>query len=179
MRSIRFEIGVLTLSLIVSLTFYFPTFEYGMVSDFLGWILKYREGGWPDIIHSFNYNGLHPFFHLVNFSFYKLFGLNAFCWYVFFGILHGVNGYLVFKIAYRIARHIEQPPLLTAATAGLLFLLIPYQMEPVTWKACLHYLMSVCLFSIGFLNLFRWADSRKKIYLLFYFFSFILALLTF
>ena len=178
MRSIRYEIGVLTLSLIISLTFYFPTFEYGMVSDFLGWIIKYRAGNLSDFIHSFGYNGLHPFFHLINYTFYKLFGLNAFYWYVFFGVLHGVNGYLVFKIAYRIANHIKQPPLLTAATAGLLFLLIPYQVEPVTWKACLHYLMSVCLFSVGFLNLFRWIDTRKRMYYFFHHLSFILALLT-
>lgn len=178
MRSIRYEIGVLTLSLIISLTFYFPTFEYGLVSDYLGWMMKYQQGSWSDVINSFHYQGLHPFFHLINYTFFKLFGFHSYWWYIAFGALHGINGYLVFKIAYRIATHLRQPPLLTAATAGLLFLLIPYQMEVVTWKACLHYLMSVCLFSIGFLNLFRWSDSKRNIFLIFHHISFILALLT-
>ena len=177
-RSIRYEIGVLTLSLMVSLTFYFPTWEYGMVSDFLGWMLKYKNGDWSDVISSFGYHGLHPFFHLINFSFWKIFGLSTFSWYLFFSILHGVNGYLVFKIAYRISNHLQRPALLTAATAGLLFLLIPYQMEVVTWKACMHYLIAVCLFCIGFLNLFRWADSGRLIYVCFHHIAFFLGLMT-
>lgn len=124
-----------------------PAYKFGIIYDFLGWFIKYENGNWTDVIHSFGYKGLHPFFHCINFGFYNLFGLNVFGWHTAFTVLHGVNAFLLFSLLNKLFNDIkvEQGSWIAGLScAG--FLLGPYQVEVVCWEACLHYVLTVLLF---------------------------------
>jgi hypothetical protein len=159
---IRYDVAVSLVAMLIATVFYLPTAQYGFVSDFLGWMVKYKEGSPADIPGSFGYRGLHPFFHLVNYSFFRFAGLSGFLWTLFFAMLHGVNGYLVFKVTFRMSELIKiKSATSIAIISSLIFLLNPYQVEVVTWKACLHYLMSMALFGYGFLLIIQWLDTKN------------------
>ena len=59
------------IAILISLLLYWKSSNYGLVTDYMGWLNKYRAGDWTDIIHCFNYPGLHQFFHLINYTIYK------------------------------------------------------------------------------------------------------------
>jgi hypothetical protein len=128
----------------VSLISFLPSIGAGFVYDFLGWQKEYSQGTFKDILHCFGYNGHHQFLHLVFFSFYKVFHLAGLPWYLFFCTLHAVNGFLLYKVILAFADQwkINIPPLFALA-GSVLFLVHPYNVEPVVWKVCVHYLLSL------------------------------------
>ena len=150
-----------------------------MSTDFLGWIYKYREGSYADVIDCFGYHGLHQFFHFVNFSFYKIFGLNFWAWCISFALLHGLNSILVFKVFSRISKafHIQSHKPV-ALLAAIIFLISPYQVETLTWKACMHYLLCTGMAFGAFYFVLEYLDHRKLKHLLFHFLFILLALFT-
>lgn len=105
---------------------------------------RYEEGGYKGLLNCFNYPGLHHFFHLLNFSFFKLVGTNHTCWYLLFSALHGLNCFLLYcllnsiQTAFQVNPNFKFLPLICAS----LFLVFPYNLEAVTWKACMHYLLT-------------------------------------
>lgn len=165
--------------LLLSLILYFPTYDYGMVSDFLGWMHKYRQGSWSDVPTVFGYPGLHQFFHLVNFGFYQIFALNHFSWYVFFAVLHGLNAYIIFLVFLRLTSIFQvRRNYWAALLAVAVFLVSPYQVEPVTWKACLHYLLSSGLHFASFYYLLVWYQKGYRLQYFVHLAFFVSALFT-
>ncbi len=162
---------------VLSLLFFYPTYKYGFVTDFLSWLYKYENGNWSDLKNCFGYDGLHHFFHLINFTVYKIIGKSVFGWYVVMALLHGVNGFLIsvwvkrLLITYKLPRY----GFLTWFVP-ISFLFSPYAIEPVVWKACLHYLLSFGLIMGGLIYLLEYLQKKGglwKVHLLF-----VLALLS-
>ena len=164
----------------LSLLLLYPSYQYGIVTDFLNWIHRYQSGNFGDIINCFNYPGLHQFFHLINYSFYLLAGTNHFTWYVLFAMLHGLNAYLVFKLSTKLLNHFKTPTRheLTALIIGILFLIYPYNLEAVIWKACLHYLIVTFLMLNGLLLTVRYFRSPRTKLLIYIHLLFVLSLFT-
>ncbi len=162
---------------LLSLAVFFPTYKYGYVTDFLSWLYKYERGSWADIIDCFDYPGLHQFFHLVNFSVFKLVGKSFFGWYLVMSFLHGINGALIYIWLKKMNNSFQ-----LGLTKGFYvfvvfcFMLSPYAVEPVVWKACLHYLLSLGLIVGGLIYLTDSFDRPKLIWKSH--FCFLLALLT-
>jgi len=162
---------------VLSLLFFYPTYKYGFVTDFLSWLYKYENGNWSDLKDCFGYDGLHHFFHLVNFTVYKVIGKSVFGWYVVMALLHGLNGLLISVWVKRIIDIYMLPRFsFLQWFIPISFLFSPYAIEPVVWKACLHYLLSFGLIIGGFIYLLEYLEKRRglwKVHLLF-----VLALLS-
>ncbi|NNE25707.1 MAG: hypothetical protein HKN09_02585, partial [Saprospiraceae bacterium] len=162
-----------------SLLLFFPTRRYGMVTDFVNWISRYDNGTTSDLWICFGYPGLHQFFHFINYSFYSLFGTNEWAWYILASSLHGINAYLVFRFSDSILKlsKTEIKPYVPLL-AGFLFLCMPYNVEAVVWKACIHYLITTGLIIQSLRWLVDYLQSPKKKYLVFIFIAYLLALFS-
>lgn len=147
-----------------------------MVTDFLNWMSKYANGSWKDVIDCFGYHGLHQVFHVINFSFYKLVGLDLVCWYLLFAVLHGINAYLLYHLIKKITLRYNIRASYLALLSGLLFLCFPYNVEVVTWKACLHYLLITLLLLSILIITYRYIDRSKISQLLLIHFMYFLCL---
>ncbi len=141
MRSSR---TVFILCLAASLISFLPTIGAGFVFDFPGWQDDYNHGKFSDIINCFGYNGNHQLHHLFFYSFYKIFDTQGFPWYLFFCILHAYNGFLLYSVIvtwmHKWGAKVNYP---LALIGVAIFLLHPYNVEPVVWKVCVHYMLSL------------------------------------
>lgn len=148
-----------------SLVLYSTTSNYGIVTDYLGWLNKYRAGGWAGIVNSFNYPGLHHFFHLVNFTIYKVIGPHLWGLYILFAMAHGIASYAFYKFLREIGNSFQYPKHRTIAfITSILFATSPYSAEVVTWKACFHYIMIVVLLSWTGVHYIRYLKKEGAIY---------------
>lgn len=121
-----------------------------MVHDFLGWLMKYSEGNWSDVWNGFGYFGLHPVFHIINYGTFRVFGYNQLAWCIVFAILQGVSAYLLFSFLKKVFIRFDiESGYWIALLASIGFLLGPFQTEVVTWKACMHYLLTTIYFLSG------------------------------
>ena len=140
---------------------YYPSRNYGIVTDFLSWLYRYKAGSFGDILHCFEYPGLHQFFHLINYSVFKIVGTSHFGWYFFLALLHGVNGYCVLRFfqdllhTYAPERRLKYAPFFIS----ILFVLYPFNLEAVVWKACLHYLIITFLILIMMRSLIQYCRT--------------------
>lgn len=174
MRWIRYVFPIL---LAVSLLSYLPSIGAGFVFDFLGWQQAYEKGTFADIIHCFGYNGNHQLLHLVFYSLYELFFIDGLPWYLVFCTLHGINGYLLYRLMLRLAAQWQFTitPLF-AFLGAVLFLLHPYNVEVVVWKVCVHYLMSLMAVLLILLLFLSYLNSGRKKFLVWGIITFILSL---
>ncbi len=161
MKWSKYVLGILW---VVALLSYLPSIGSGFVYDFLGWQKEYSQGTFADIINCFGYNGNHQFLHLVFFSFYKIFHTQGLPWFLLFSTLHALNGYLLYKVILLFDQqwNIRIPAILAFAGA-LLFVLHPYSVEPVVWKVCVHYLLSlmaVLIILISFLAFLQTGERK-------------------
>ena len=133
----------------VSLAVFWPSRHAGFVVDWLGWQMRYEAGGWADVPGSFGYRALQPVLQFCNYLMFRVFGTEGLPWYLLFASMHGVNGWLLYRLVRRLLQNedIANP----ALAAGFLFLLSPYAAETVVWRVCLHYLLS-CAFMLGALH---------------------------
>jgi hypothetical protein len=159
---------------------FWRTQRYGMVHDFLGWLMKYSEGSWSDVWNGFGYFGLHPVFHIINYGTFRLFGHNQLAWCIVFAVLHGLTAFLLFSFLNKVCTRFNiNHGIWIAFFSSVGFLLGPYQTEVVTWKACMHYLLTTMFFLSGMILFVRYMwEQDKKIYLIAHHLLFIAALLT-
>ena len=121
-----------------------------MVTDFLSWMLKYQNGDWSDVVNCFGYPGLHHFFHAINFCLYKVVGPSHLAWYLILSSMHGLVTYALHRWINRMndSGIINIPSKLIWLIA-IGFLIFPFNVEAIVWKACLHYLILSFMFISG------------------------------
>jgi len=128
-------------------------------------------GSWSDLKDCFDYPGLHHFFHLINFSLFKIIGKSLFGWYLVLATLHGINGFLIYIWVRRMISVFQLPDVAYIQwLVPVLFLFSPYAIEPVVWKACMHYLLSVGFIVGGLILLLEYLQHKRglwKVHLLF------------
>lgn len=129
--------------LLTALVAYAPTIGAGFVYDFPGWQKEYDAGTFANILDCFGYAGNHQVLHLFFYSFYRLFHIAGWPWYLLFTSLHALNAWLLFLWLRRQLPHAAGHGFWLAGLSALLFLLHPYAVEAVVWKVCLHYLLSM------------------------------------
>lgn len=159
---------VFPLFLLLALAVYYPTIGAGFVYDFLGWQNVYNQGNFSDVLNSFGYSGHHQLLHLVFYSLYSIFHIQGLPWYLAFTTLHALNAWLMFIWLSRLTRswQIAAPPLVIVLVS-MLFLLNPYAIEPVVWKACIHYLLSMSALLGIMIWVQRLIDGGPKKYFVF------------
>ncbi|MBT8234333.1 MAG: hypothetical protein HKO66_08840 [Saprospiraceae bacterium] len=159
---------------------FYPSRHYGFVTDFINWLNKYENGNFKDVLTCFEYPGLHQFFHLVNFILYNIIGTNTTAWYIILASLHGLNAYVLFSLAKKIitlkGNTFDQKML--PITISIIFLIYPFNIEAVTWKACLHYLIILQFLLLGLHLLLNYIQHNIKSSLWLLHLTFILSLFT-
>ena len=167
---------------IVALLFaYRNCFSIDIPTDSYTLMMTFREFGWRGALENFYDVGMAPFADTVIFILYKLIGTNSTGWIITSLLLHTVNAFLVFftaKSFFRITgiEKIFVPSL----TAGVLFLLSPYQTEVLLWAPRMfNYHIATMLFIASFYFLIQAMNdtSFKPVVWLHVFFS--LAILSF
>lgn len=150
-----------------------------MVTDFLSWMIKYQTQGAGGLVSCFAYPGLHHFFHAINFSIFSLIGKSFLGWYIVLSTMHGLNAFLIYLLSRKwndrfIPRKHSHIPVL----AALIFLVYPFHMEAVIWKACLHYLLTTCYLLSSIILWINYLDTEKWKHVLIIHGLFIMALFT-
>jgi len=132
------------LFLLIVLVTYFPSMGSGFVFDFVGWQARYDPGSFADILNCFGYKGNQQVYHLFFYTIYSLFHLHGLAWYFIFCAFHALNGWLMYQWINKIALDwkISIPKQYVLLTC-ILILVHPYCVEPVVFKACIHYLVSL------------------------------------
>lgn len=167
--------GMLPLSLLV----YFKTAGGGFVTDQIGWLQNYQATGWKGILNAFNDKSPHYVYHIFGFSLWKIFGLHGKGWMLFFVSLHALNatfGFIVFKKLFTKAE--VSSPQIIAMAGALLFLLSPYQTEPLVWYACVHYLVCTLLVLVAINAFVSYNENEERKELFVFYISAFLAAFT-
>lgn len=154
----------LIICIITSCLIYLPSRHYGLVADFINWIYKYDTIGVEGLKNCFGYPGLHHLFHFLNFTIYSIISANTTAWYLLSASLHGVNSFLLFNLCKKTLATFDSNGLLKTLPfwVSLLFLISPFNIEAVVWKACLHYLISTALLLIGLINVLQYLKTESK-----------------
>jgi hypothetical protein len=152
--------------LLITLIAFYPTIGAGFVFDFLGWQRVYDAGSFGDILNSFGYSGNHQVLHFFFYSIYSIFHIKGLPWYIIFCTLHAFNAWLFYSWLTQINLRwkINAPGLLITLTC-ILFLIHPYNVEPVVWKVCIHYLLSLAAVLILLLYVPRYTEQGEHKYL--------------
>lgn len=153
---------------LLALLVFWPAREAGFVTDWIGGQERYETGTFGDALRSFGWYSMLPTLFLLNFSLFKLFGAWWLPWYLIFTLLHGANGWYLYRLIRRVlAGHGGANAEWVALGAGALFLLSPYAAEPVVWKGCLQYMLSLLLLLVGMhrlIDYFEKPDWRQALW---------------
>jgi hypothetical protein len=143
-RITRAEWLWLPIFIVVALVAFWPAREAGFVTDWLGGQERYEVGTIWDAFRSFDWVAILPVLFVTNFSLYKIFGIEWLPWFLIFTGLHALNGWQLFRLVGRLlAGKRGQNGDWAAVATGFLFLLSPFNVEPIVWKACIQYPLSL------------------------------------
>ncbi len=165
--------------IVVCLLVFWKTIHYGYATDYLGWLNRYRDGSWSDVLTCFGYPGLHQFFHFVNYGLYIIFGSNIAGLGIVFILGHASTSYLIYRTFRLILNEVDDDKGgLISIFASMLFALSPYVIEVLTWDACFHYIICTAL-TFGSLNfLIQYLQTDRVKLLILHFVLWTLALFT-
>ncbi|MEY3050871.1 MAG: hypothetical protein RLY31_656 [Bacteroidota bacterium] len=139
---------------------YHRTLGAGFVTDYTG-LLDRMEGAsaWK-ILDCFGFPALHQLTNAGLYLMVRSVGSEPLPWYLLHTSLHLLNGWLVYRLAFRWFRGTAEP----AVMAALLFLFSPYQSEAVTWKVCFNFLTCTawCLGALLWLDRFLRRGGRPR-----------------
>jgi len=142
---------------------YGPLYNAGFVTDFIGWLECRDSTPFWHAYACFNNRGLYfiPFSILAFLT--NSFGLFALPWFLVWTGMHAINAWLVTDVSKRLfvtfglAIRLWMPIL-----AGLIFMLHPWQVEVVAWKACVNYLASCMLMLLSLQQYLKYLGQGKK-----------------
>lgn len=160
----------------LSCLIFLPAVKAGLVTDFTGFserIMLYPD---ESILKKYGYYSIQWVTSLMMYIPYVLWELHRDLWGVYFITLHAINGILLYELAKLfLQRWSISHSSSIALGAAFIFLLHPYQVEPVIWKACISYLLCVGLMST---SLILFLKKRNYWYLGWSCFVFLLSLMT-
>lgn len=148
------------------LMFYHATAGSGFAFDFISQAKFFSDEGLLAGRKMYMSAGFLPLFQALFFGLYKLFGLCGWCWLLFSLLFHAFNALLVYLLTQQIAEASGLgKQMVVSLLAALLFLLSPYQAEPLIWGAAVHYtVVGTCLLSIVF-SVLAFAKTQNRGYI--------------
>lgn len=133
---------IYVLYLLLALLAYHHLLKPGYTFDYFTSATSFNNGGLSGAAATFSYKGFLPACHVFEFTVYSLFGLHYRLWLLLGVALHALNGTLLFMLLRKLlAATSIQHVVLLALSGSLLFLLSPFQIEPVSWGEDQHYLV--------------------------------------
>ena len=153
---------ILLLYAIIGTLVFGRVYGAGFVTDFLGWLECPQQTTFWELHTCFGNRGLYfvPFLllHLLT----KLCFVHPLCWLVVFLGAHVGNAFLTSRLCHELfAMRQVDAPVFVPALAGLIFLIQPYQVEVVAWKACINYLAATALLLGTLLFYLQFLKSRS------------------
>jgi len=149
------------------------------IDDFLTGYVEFEERGWLAMVDSLGFTSLYYGKDLISLSFYEVFGLNKWAWWLLFTGMHALNAFLGSGFIQNILeRNQINHARLISSSGALLFLLSPYQTENVVWGATMHYGISMILMWLGFFLYSSFLETKKLWQLVLFYFVFAYSLLT-
>lgn len=143
--------------------FYYPTWNAGFVTDFLGWQERFDHSSVFNVLYNFGVPSLHQLSNFFFFIFYKSFGINGLGWYLIFTTLHTVNAFLLYQFTKKLLDRLQATSIFFISFVGaLFFLLSPYQTEVLVWKVCLNYLLVGTLLLASLQRTLYWLESTDQ-----------------
>ena len=159
---------------------YWPAWRAGFVTDFTGLLERFDGSSAAGILHSFGFPAQQQVLNFFLYLFYSLFGTTPLPWHLAFTTLHALNAFLFFRLHLALLHHFRVSHSTFIALGGaFLFLVCPYQSEPVIWKVALNFLLSTFLILISLNNLTAWLAGGKVSFPWRVQLPFLLALFTF
>ncbi|MBP6184642.1 MAG: hypothetical protein KA479_06845 [Saprospiraceae bacterium] len=162
----------------ITVAFYWPVREAGFTSDFTGHLEMFEQKATIGWWNSFGWRSNQPVLFGFMFFWYKLFSLSPLPWFFLFTAFHAFNALLLFQLTRHLLLRGSHQTLIPALSVALLFLTQPYQVEVVTWKVCIHYLLSTGSILGMLLMLFRSPKSQSIPYWITFHTLFALALFS-
>lgn len=142
-----------------------PLYNAGFVTDFLGWLECRETTPFWRAYECFGNRGLYfiPFIILEFLT--GSFDLHPLPWFIVWTGLHAVNAWLLTDVCRRLFSAFEVSlhpvfPLLP----GLIFLLHPWQVEVLAWKACANYLASCLLMLLSLRAYLQYVEGSGRKY---------------
>ena len=154
------------LVLLGSLLAFVPSLSgYFLSDDFV--LLSWTRAGSPAEVAAF-FDPATPWFYrpgvkVVYWLGQSLFGLHAAPMHLLSLLLHGANGYMVYRLVTRLSA--ERVGWLTGLAAGLIFLLNPRHAETVSWIAAVGDLLGTFCILASLLLLLRFREKPRLNYL--------------
>lgn len=159
---------------------FFPTATAGFVTDFTGLAGKLENGNFWDFLNCFGFPAMEQLRHLFLWIFYHTFGVHSYGWYFIFTTLHILNAWLLFKLGLQLFQKYKiknaEPG---AFAAALMFVICPYNVEPVVWRVNFVFLFITFLILYILRQYLFYTDSNQRKYLLRLQVAFIIGLFTF
>lgn len=143
---------------------YAPAYRAGFITDFLGFVEHLREDESHWILHSFSMPTFQPLYHLFMAVSIRCFGASPLPYFFIYIFLHTWVAWQVLDLA----RSIFPGRVWMHWLSVLCFLSSPYAVEPVTWKVCVHYLISTACICWGMRMLIHPQRNSLWIFLLLY-----------
>src|SRR5678815_6014516 len=92
---------------ILVLALYFPARQAGFVTDFYGWQEKFNSSSYAGVFNTFGWHANQQVAVFFMYTFYLLFGVSGWGWYIGFSLLHALNGLLAFKFFKRLFQNFK------------------------------------------------------------------------
>ncbi len=159
---------------------YFTTWQAGFVTDYTGLMERLDGAPFWGIFNSFGFPAMQQVINFFLYSFYHLFGVLGFGWYLVYTGMHVLNAELLYRWVQALDdRFPFKQATFVGLSASLFFLLSPYQTEVLVWRVCFNFLLSTCWILTSLLLLTQWLQQFEKRKLLWLQIVFVLALFSF
>lgn len=139
------DLGVFVFFFISIIVLYGPGYQGMLIDDGVNAIQDLKQQGWQGLLTSYHFDSFYHVYYLVLFLLYKIFGLSPLGWFLFFGLCHSINAFLLFKLIRAITFSVIKRADLVALFSSLLFLWNPMAAENIVWAATAHYNISFML----------------------------------
>ncbi|MCD6010435.1 MAG: hypothetical protein K0Q79_297 [Flavipsychrobacter sp.] len=163
------KIAVFSLYWLLLFVVYLPTAGAGRVGDFPGWVEAITTKSFMDYVNRTGSGiaSLYYFTQVVSYTFYQVFGANAWLWHILYITLQATNALLLFLFFSRLfANSSVNSALIAAFAGGVLFCLSPSISEAVVWEPAFHYLLGLLLMMLVLVCAQQFMITQKTSYAL-------------
>jgi hypothetical protein len=166
---------------LVTLLLYYSSRYAGFVTDYTGFQERLDSGaGLKEAINSFGFPAIQPVLNLINLGLHEVFGVNNIGYYFFYCFFHALNAFLAFILFRKLLTIVkDQNAVVISLLSSLLFLCLPYCVEPIVWKVTINALFSTTLILTTLIGLLYYLEDPLPKYIILIMATSFLALLTF
>ncbi len=154
----RFPVYIALVVFLLSLLFFAPAREAGMVHDFTGFFLNSEDATWLEALGSYDYNVVQPFLQSFNLGLFRIAGRSAILYYLIFHMIFGLGVYAWLRFIWE---YTESKVLVVAL--GLSILVNPCIAEVLIYDVSQAYLWTFLFLGIYHCCLLAYIENGKAL----------------